>query len=161
MILNNTFVNLATCFCENFNGFGVKNGILCGRSGNYHRVTECPNDHWCTGYANDSSQVVNSMDLCEIGNIKLRGITRIIKVKYKGVTCQSSISIEFLATVDCGYSQYAPRCSLCKFVHRTQDDSYNTWCGGHCFFDQEDSKCKIKGRLKMAKKKLHYTLYHY
>ena len=93
VILNNTFVNLATCFCENFNGFGVKNGILCGRSGNYRRVTECPNDHWCTGNANDNSQVVNSMDLCEIGNMIEIGMMKIVITK--GVQCQSSISIDF------------------------------------------------------------------
>ena len=136
----------ATCFCEYSDGFGAKKGILCGRTGSYHQVTECPQDHWCTGYSNDSSHVVNSMDLCEIGNMIEISIMKIVITKVQRCS-MSIINIHwlFLATVDCGYSQYATRCSLCQLAHRTHDDSYNTWCGGHCFFDHEDSRCKIKG----------------
>ena len=105
----------ATCFCEYSNGFGVKSGMLCERNGSHQLVTQCPQDHWCTGISNNSSQVVNAMDLCE------------------------------KTAVNCGYGQYAPRCSLCKLAHRTEDDSYNSWCGGHCYFDQQDGQCKIKG----------------
>ena len=50
----------------------------------------------------------------------------------------------YSATINCGYGQYAPRCSLCKLAHRTEDDSYNSWCGGHCYFDPQDGQCKIK-----------------
>ena len=70
----------ALCFCEYSYGFGVQNGIMCGSNGDYERVTECSHDHWCTGYANDSSQVATAMDLCEKGNIKIRSLIRIIKV---------------------------------------------------------------------------------
>ena len=83
--LHNTFVITATCFCEYSNGFGVKNGIMCGSNGGYERVTECSHDHWCTGFANESSEVATAMDLCEKGNIEIKDITRLIKVKYKGV----------------------------------------------------------------------------
>ena len=58
----------------------------------------------------------------------------------------------YSAAINCGYGQYAPRCSLCKLAHRTEDDSYNSWCGGHCYFDQQDGQCKIKGRLTISRK---------
>ena len=112
----------ARCFCEYSNGFGVKSGILCEPTGNHHWVTECPQDHWCTGISNKSSQVVSAIDLCE------------------------------KAAVSCGYGQYAPRCSLCKLAHRTEDDSYNSWCGGNCYFDQQDGQCKMKGLFEMSMK---------
>ena len=63
------FVNLASCYCENINGFGASNGIICGSSGNYQKVTKCPNDLWCTGHSNESSPVESTMDLCENGMV--------------------------------------------------------------------------------------------
>ena len=68
----NTLEISARCFCEYSNGFGVKRGILCGRTDDYHQVAECPKDHWCTGNSNKSSEVVSAMDLCEKGNINTR-----------------------------------------------------------------------------------------
>ena len=29
-------------------------------------------------------------------------------------------------------------------MHRTDDDAYSSWCGGNCYFDQQDGQCKIK-----------------
>ena len=72
VLVLNTLEKLARCFCEYSNGFGVKRGILCGRTENYHKVAECPKDHWCTGNSNKSSEVVSAMDLCEKGNINTR-----------------------------------------------------------------------------------------
>ena len=147
----NTFAKPATCFCEYSNGFGVDGGIICGRTGTYHHVIECPQDHWCTGYSNKSSQVVSAMDLCEKGNIITIWKYYCTKNTKEVNTNQHPLNI-YSATINCGYGQYAPRCSLCKLAHRTEDDSYNTWCGGYCYFDQEDGQCKIKGSLKMSKK---------
>ena len=61
----------ATCFCENENGFGPNNGILCeGNNNSIYRKSECLSGQWCTGDTNLSSTIAHYMDLCENGELR-------------------------------------------------------------------------------------------
>ena len=55
------------CYCEFKNGRSARNGILCGRSGNFTKVANCMPDQWCTGPYNESNALewVRRHKLCK------------------------------------------------------------------------------------------------
>ena len=67
------------CVCENKNGKGIKNGILCGIAddtsgvvvGGFHMISNCEENEWCIGpnSSNDSVRERNyaKESLCSKG----------------------------------------------------------------------------------------------
>ena len=122
--------------------------MICGSNG-YERKLRCPHGHWCTGYSNESSLVVSSMDLCENGTIEIRIDALPTNYRFLSGGIMQKISFSFSANINCRGGHRAPQCSLCKVSLGSTDDVYNSWCDGNCYFDQRDNVCKTDGRLKV------------
>ena len=60
-----------------------------------------------------------------------------------------------LGTVSCGRGKLVPSCHFCEAVNQNRSGE---WCGGTCYLDEIDDKCKKKGMFCFLAKNLTFCI---